>query len=82
MKYCGRRFVNINIKFRFPKYQLVRIINPLDTRHNIVCEIIGWTATRVILKIVGTDLTVIRVPKNLGRPYRNPLILVERFHPY
>ena len=82
MRYFGRRFVNISIKFRFPTYQLVRIINHSDTRHNIVCEIIGWTATRVILKIVGTDLTVTKVPKNLGTAYCNPLILVERFQPY
>ena len=79
---CDRKCINISIKFRFPKYQLVRIINQSDMRHNIVCEIIGWTATWIILKIVGTDITVTRVPNNLGTPYRNPSILVERFQPY
>ena len=82
MRARGRRFVNISIKFRFPKYQLVRIVNQSDQRHNIVCEIVGWTATRVILKVFGSDLILTRVPKNLSRPYRNPSILVERFQPY
>ena len=82
MRTCGRRFINISIKFRFPKYQLIRITNQSDTLHNIVCEIIGWTATRVILKIVDTYRIVTRVPKNLGIPYRDPSILVERFQPY
>ena len=82
MRTCGRRFINISIKFRFPKYQLIHITNRSDTLHNIVCEIIGWTATRVILKLVDTDRILTRAPKNLGTPYRDPLILVEMFQPY
>ena len=82
MRNSGRRFINVSIKFRFPKYQLICITNPSDTLHNTVCEIIGWTATRVILKIVATDRIVTRVPKNLGKPYRDPSVLVERFQPY
>ena len=65
----GRRFINISIKWRFPKNQLVFINNPRDRLSGSCCRILGWTASRVILVTLGTGERVTRVPKNLGIPF-------------
>ena len=64
----GRRFINISIKWRFPKDQIVHIINPKDQYFDSECKVIGWTASRVILETVETGERLTRVPKNLTKP--------------
>ena len=64
----GRRFVNISIKWRFPKHQIVRIINRKDKYWKSECRVIGWTASRVILITLDTGKRLTRVPKNLTKP--------------
>ena len=65
----GRRFINISIKWRYPKHSFVNITNPKDRLVGCQCRIIGWTATRVILVTVDTEERVTRVPRNIGAPY-------------
>ena len=65
----GRRFVNISIKWRFPKHQIVRVITKRnDKSAGELCRIIGWTATRVILVTLESGEKITRVPKNLSKP--------------
>ena len=65
----GRRFINISIKWRFPKHQIVRVITKRKDKYfGKQCKIIGWTATRVILVTVESGKRITRVPKNLTKP--------------
>ena len=64
----GRRFINISIKWRFPKHQIVFITNPKDDLIGRKCRIIGWTASRVILVTTDTGKRLTRVPKNISKP--------------
>ena len=65
----GRRFVNISIKWRFPKHQIVRVITKRNDKFaGELCRIIGWTATRVILVTLESGEKITRVPKNLSKP--------------
>ena len=64
----GRRFINISIKWRFPKHQIVYITNPKDDFIDRKCRIIGWTASRVILVTTDTGKRITRVPKNISKP--------------
>jgi len=64
----GRQFINISIKWRFPKYQIITVTNRKDKKFGKLCRIIGWTATRVILVTLDTGETITRVPKNLSKP--------------
>ena len=71
----GRNFINFSIKWRFPKHQIVSIINTNDEYFTSECRIIGWTATRVILVTVETCKRLTRVPNNLSKPYPPSLVL-------
>ena len=64
----GRRFVNISIKWRFPRHSIVNITNPKDKYFEFECRVIGWTASRVILVTIDTGERLTRVPKNLTKP--------------
>jgi len=64
----GRRFVNISIKWRFPRHSIVNITNPRDKYFDFECRVIGWTSSRVILVSLDTGERLTRVPKNLSKP--------------
>ena len=65
----GRRFINISIKWRFPKNQIVRVITKRKDKYfGQQCRIIGWTASRVILVTLESGERITRVPKNLTKP--------------
>ena len=72
----GRKFVNISIRWRFPKHHIVSIINDRDQYFLSDCRIIGWTASRVILITVETGERLTRVPNNLSQPYPPSQLLV------
>ena len=82
MAYSGQRFVNISIKFRFHKYQFVHLVGERGVYKGEECEIIGWTATRVKLRIPGTNYWLIRAPTKLRLPYNNTERIIIRFQPY
>ena len=69
MTFRGQQFVNISIKYRFPKYQVVRLVGDRDIYNGEECEIIGWAATCVKLRILGSNYWVTRAPNNLSAPY-------------
>ena len=79
MTFRGRQFVNSGIKRRFPLYQFVRLVGDQDTYKGEECEIIGWTATRVKLRIPGSNYWLTRAPKNLGVPYHNTHRIIIRY---
>ena len=66
MTFRGRQFVNSGIKHRFPLYQFVRLVGDQDTYKGEECEIIGWTATRVKLRIPGSKVLVNQSTKKFG----------------
>ena len=63
MTFRGQQLVNISIKYRFPKYQFVCLVGDRDIYNGEECEIIGWTATRVKLRIPGSNYWLTRAPK-------------------
>ena len=81
MRPHGHKFVNISIKFRFPKYQLVCLVRERKELHGEICDIIHSAATRIILRIVRTNIHFTRVPKNLGSPYPNPSKFIIKDQP-
>jgi len=62
------RFINISIKWRFPRHSIVHIINSKDEYFGSQCKVIGWTASRVIITTTETGVRLTRVPKNLTKP--------------
>ena len=69
MASISRRFINISIKWRFTKDQIVTVINSKDRKFcGSECIVVGWTATRVVLKVLGTNKIITRVPRNITKP--------------
>ena len=78
MTYSRRQFVDRSIKSRFPLYKFVRLVGNRDTYKGEEVEIIGWTASRVRLRIPGSNYWLLRAPKNLGAPYTNTIRVIRR----
>ena len=69
MPSISRQFINMSIKWRFPKDQIVTVINSKDCKFcGSEYVVVGWTATRVVLKILRTNQIITRVPRNITKP--------------
>ena len=78
MTYSRRQFTDRSIKSRFPLYKFVRLVGNRDTYRGEEVEIIGWTSSRVRLRIPGSNYWILRAPKNLGKPYINTIRVIIR----
>ena len=78
MTYSRRQFVDCHIKSMFPLYNFVRLVGNRDTYKGEEVERIGWTASRVRLRIPGSNYWLLRAPKNLGAPYTNTIRVIRR----
>ena len=78
MTYSRHQFTDRSIKSRFPLYKFVRLVGNRDTYRGEEVEIIGWTASRVRLRIQGSNYWLLRAPKNLGAPYTNTIRVIRR----
>ncbi len=78
MTYSRRKFLDRSIKSRFPLYKFVRLVGNRDTYKGEEVEMIGWTASRVRLRIPGSNYWLLSAPKNLGAPYNNTIKVIIR----